>query len=69
MVLVVVVVVSISGIYEPKIAKPNGNGLAVPKIKDVPARAIALWVIDINPINIAFLYIYLCADLFMVVYC
>ncbi len=31
-----------SGICEPRIAKPKGNGAAVPKISDVPAAAIAL---------------------------
>ena len=38
-------VVSKSGSCEPRIAKPNGNGAAVPKIKDVPAAAIVQCVI------------------------
>ena len=29
------------------LAKPIDNGLAVPNIKDVPAAAIAAWVMDI----------------------
>ena len=33
-------VVSKSGICEPRIAKPKDKGLAVPRIKDVPAAAI-----------------------------
>jgi hypothetical protein len=38
------VVVSKSGSCEPMIAKPKERGLAVPRIKDVPADAIAAWV-------------------------
>ena len=36
----VLVVVSISGSCEPRIAKPNDKGSPVPSIKDVPAAAI-----------------------------
>jgi hypothetical protein len=41
------VVVSKSGSCEPIMARPKARGLAVPRIREVPDRAIALWVIDI----------------------
>ena len=41
------VVVSVSGSWEPRIANPKGIGLAVPRMRDVPAAAIAEWVIAI----------------------
>jgi hypothetical protein len=33
------VVVSMSGSWEPRMAKPKARGLAVPRIKEVPATA------------------------------
>lgn len=38
------VVVSMSGSWEPRTAKPNAIGSAVPMIKDVPAAAMREWV-------------------------
>lgn len=38
----VLVVVSMSGICEPRTAKPRGKGSAVPRTRDVPDSAIAL---------------------------
>ena len=39
------VVVSKSGSCEPIMAKPKAKGLVVPRIREVPAVAIAQWVI------------------------
>lgn len=47
------VVVSMSGSWEPRTAKPNARGSAVPMIKDVPAAAIAAWVMDMKPRNMS----------------
>jgi hypothetical protein len=41
------VVVSKSGSCEPIIARPKGKGLAVPRIREVPAVAMVAWVMDI----------------------
>jgi hypothetical protein len=46
------VVVSMSGSWEPSTAKPNANGSAVPKMRDVPAAAMSEWVMDMKPKNI-----------------
>jgi hypothetical protein len=41
------VVVSKSGSCEPRMARPKGKGLAVPRIREVPAVAMRAWVMDI----------------------
>ena len=50
---IAMVVVSMSGSWEPSTAKPNAIGSAVPMIKDVPAAAMREWVIDMKPRNTA----------------
>lgn len=45
------VVVSMSGSCEPRTAKPNAIGSAVPKMRDVPAAAMREWVIAMKPKN------------------
>ena len=47
----VLVVVSMSGSWEPRTAKPNAIGSAVPMIKDVPAAAMSEWVMDMKARN------------------
>lgn len=49
--LMVEVVVSMSGSCEPRTAKPNAIGSAVPMTKDVPAAAMVAWVMDMKPRN------------------
>ncbi|CCI17235.1 hypothetical protein MICAF_2600002 [Microcystis aeruginosa PCC 9807] len=46
------VLVSMSGSWEPSTAKTNAIGSAVPMIKDVPAGAMVAWVIAMKPKNI-----------------
>jgi len=46
------VVVSMSGSCEPRTAKPNAIGSAVPMTKDVPAAAMVAWVVDMKARNI-----------------
>jgi hypothetical protein len=48
---IVEVVVSMSGSWEPRTAKPNAIGSAVPNIRDVPAAAMRAWVMDMKARN------------------
>jgi len=53
----VLVVVSMSGSWEPRTAKPNAIGSAVAMIKDVPAAAMVAWVMDMKPRNMGNYYL------------
>ena len=49
---IVLVVVSRSGNWLPKTAKPNANGSAVERMRETPAAAMSEWVMDMKARNI-----------------